>query len=113
VAAKRRKPSSSRARQDQQAASLYRRFTGMEPVSAGTVKVAALPATAVTIGYIDAVDYETRRHDEIQRFRHVFKKSARPLFCVSPDGRQLLLIGGAFRFTERGIVDRRRRTRKA
>jgi hypothetical protein len=99
----------SRSREVRQAASLSRRFSGMEPRVAGTVNVARLPRTAISIGYIDAVDYETFRHGEVQRFRHVFKKHSRPLFCVSPDGRQLLMLGGAFRFTARGIVDRSRR----
>lgn len=99
----------TRSREVRQAASLSRRFSGMEPRVAGTVNVARLPRTAISIGYIDAVDYETFRHGEVQRFRHVFKKHSRPLFCVSPDGRQLLMLGGAFRFTARGIVDRSRR----
>jgi hypothetical protein len=36
---------------------------------------------------------------------HEFKKSSRPELVAKSDGGMLALIGGKFRFTERGIVD--------
>lgn len=98
-------------RDEKRAAARYKRFTGHDPVKTGTVNIPPTPKAVVAIGYLDSVSYETMRHGRIQRFRHVFAKHARPLFVASPDGRQLLMLGGAFRFTERGIVDAPRRKR--
>ncbi len=47
----------------------------------------------------------TRSGGKIEKYVHEFKAQDRPMLVVSPDGRQLMLIGGRFRFTERGIVD--------
>jgi len=33
-------------------------------------------------------------------------KGSRPLLVASPDGKCLMLLGGRFKFTDRGIVDR-------
>lgn len=93
------------------AARRYTAFTKQRAVKTGTVHVPPLPHAVVAIGYVDAVSYETLREGKLQRFRHAFAKHARPLLCASPDGRRLLMLGGAFRFTERGIVDRRRKRR--
>jgi len=41
-----------------------------------------------------------------KNYIHEFKQRSRPSLCTSHDGKVLLLVGGAFRFTDRGIVDR-------
>lgn len=102
-----KKPAPSRA--VKQAARRYESFTGQRAVKTGTIDVPALPRAVVAIGYVDAIDYETMRHGRIQRFRHRFAKNARPLFACSPNGRTLYMLGGAYQFTARGIVDKRRR----
>jgi hypothetical protein len=38
-------------------------------------------------------------------YRHEFRKKSRPDLCVTPDGLQLVLIGGNYQFTGRGITD--------
>lgn len=97
----------SQRKQIKQAASLYRRFSGHKAESAQKVKVRKLPKTAVAIGTIVGVIYDTIRDGKRERYIHEFRKRSRPLFAVSHDGKQLLMLGGAYDFTERGIVDRR------
>lgn len=92
------------------AADLYERFTGHDAEEVGRVKVAALPKVAALIGDCDGVLYTTVRDGKTERYIHKFKAADRPLLAVSPDGKQLLLIGGHYKFTERGIVDATDRT---
>ena len=87
------------------AADLYERFTGHDPEELGTVKVPPLPKVAAVVGECDGVLYTTVRDGKAERYIHEFAKKDRPLLCVSPDGRQILLVGGRYRFTEAGIVD--------
>lgn len=37
---------------------------------------------------------------------HRFKKSARPVLYVSADGKQVYVLAGAYRFTDRGFEDK-------
>lgn len=70
------------------------------------VNVPALPKVALDIGTVTAIEYATNRGGRPATYRHSFRKGSRPLFAVSHDGKQLILLGGAFRFTHRGIVDK-------
>lgn len=88
------------------AAQLYEDFSGHEAEEIGSVKLSENPKVAVAVGEIEAIMYNTVRDGVKERYIHKFKASARPLFCVSFDGKQLLLVGGEYDFTERGIVDR-------
>lgn len=85
---------------------LYRDFSGHEPESLGNLSIPDLPKVGIVIGEVEGIIYNTVRDDVFERYIHKFKKSARPLFIVSPDGKQLLLLDGDFDFTERGIVDK-------
>jgi hypothetical protein len=87
------------------AAKLYTKFTGHEDVRVSKVRVEKTPDVMLAIGYVDGVMYSTVRDGIAEKYIHKFKRSARPLFLVSPDGKQLFMLGGAFDFTERGIVD--------
>lgn len=64
-----------------------------------------LPKSAAVIGELDAVQYTTIRDGRVEAYEHRFRAGDRPMLCTSPDGRQLLIVGGAYVFTERGIVD--------
>lgn len=88
------------------AADLYTRFTGHDAESVGKVKVPRLPAVGVAIGELDFVGYTTVRDGVTEAYIHKFHKKDKPLLVVSPDGKSLLLIGGNYTFTERGIVDK-------
>lgn len=89
------------------AARRYERFTGHDAEVFGSIEFPNLDGVAVAmIGECDGVLYTTVRDGKTERYIHEFEEADKPLLCVTPDGRQLLLIGGRYRFTERGIVDR-------
>ena len=83
---------------------LYSDFHGEPPRH---VKMHRLPAfrEGVEVGPLVAVTYDTVRDGKKIRFEHEFKKRASPLLTVSDDGRKIAVIGGDFRFTDRGFVD--------
>ena len=88
-----------------QAADLYERFSGHDPEAIGKVRVPPIPKVGVAVGEVDGILYSTVRDGKLEKYIHKFRKSDRPLFVVSPDGKQLFLIEGRYTFTERGIVD--------
>ena len=87
------------------AADLYERFTGHDAEPIGVVDVPEIPDTVATIGPCDAVCYTTIRDGVTERYIHEFAAKDRPLLCISPNGKQIYLIGGRYVFTDRGIVD--------
>lgn len=87
------------------AVSIYERFTGHDAEEAERIKKPKMPDAAAVIGLCDGLLYTTVRDGVTERYIHKFRAKDKPLFCVSPDGKQLLLIGGNYDFTERGIVD--------
>ena len=88
------------------AARLYEDFTGHSAEIVAKVKKPVYPDAVLLIGECDGILYTTVRDGKKEAYIHKFKVSSRPLFCVSPDGKTLYLLGGAFSFTERGIVDK-------
>jgi hypothetical protein len=96
----------ARGRNDlERAADLFERFTGHDAQNETRVTVPPLPKVAAVIGECDGLLYTTVRDGQTERYIHKFRKADRPLLCVAPDGRQILLVGGRYRFTEAGIVD--------
>ena len=92
--------------QIQEAAALYADFSGHEPEIIGTLDKPDMPDVLIGIGEIDGVLYSTVRDGKLEKYIHKFTKKSRPLFAVSHDGKQLFMLGGAYTFTERGIVDK-------
>lgn len=88
------------------AAKLYENFTGHEGDVIARVTPPKMPKAVAVIGEIDGLMYTTIRDGVHEKYIHKFKKSARPMFCVSPDGKQIFLLGGEYLFTERGIIDK-------
>ena len=88
------------------AATLYSDFSGHEADESEMVEKPIVPDVLTVIGELEGVIYSTVRDSEHERYSHRFKRSSRPLLCVSPEGEQLFLIGGKFLFTDRGIVDK-------
>lgn len=94
---------SSTAKADR-AAELYEQFTGHDAKKITKFAI-NWPTHGLQVGFVDGIMYETVRDGVKEHYIHKFKKSARPIFGVSYDGKMLLPIGGKFRFTDRGIVD--------
>lgn len=90
-----------------QAARLYEDFTGEKAREIDLVGMPKFPDVGLVIGEITGIMYQTVRDGKLEDYIHEFKAAARPTFVVSHDGRQLLLLGGAYNFTARGIVDKR------
>lgn len=87
------------------AADLYERFTGHEADDYVRVHVEKPLKVGVAIGDVDGILYTTVRDGKTEKYIHKFRAADKPLFVVSPDGKQIALVGGKYTFTERGIVD--------
>lgn len=83
---------------------LFQEFTGHDATHYDRVTLPDM-SVCVQIGKLEGIAYETKRDGKTLKYFHQFKKAARPIFAVTHDGRALVIVGGAFRFTERGIVD--------
>jgi hypothetical protein len=97
-----------------EAAKLFRDFTGHDAEITSRVDAArelGLPVRKgqkiplLAFGELLAVEYETIRDNVTERYRHAFRKSSRPLIAARHDGKRIYIVGGRYRFTERGIVD--------
>lgn len=88
-----------------QASKLIQDFSGHKPRFAGTARVPKFPRIGIAIGQVLGIAYETKRSGRIEKYYHPFATESRPHLVVTPDGSQLLLLGGAYSFTERGIED--------
>lgn len=89
----------------QQAVDAYTGFRGDPPQSVDVIEVPQIDPVLLTMGECLGVMYETTRDGKREKYIHQFKKSARPLLCVSSDGLQLYLIGGSYSVTDHGIED--------
>lgn len=87
------------------AADLVERFKGHDAEELGTFYIPDLPSTVAVIGECDGVLYTTVRDGQVEKYIHKFAAKDKPLLCVSPDGQQMIFVGGRYVFTERGIVD--------
>lgn len=87
------------------AADLVERFKGHDAETLGVFDVPDIPSTVAVIGECDGVLYTTVRDGRTEKYIHKFRAKDKPLLCVSPDGSQMLFVGGRYVFTERGIVD--------
>lgn len=92
--------------QVRQGAKLLHAFTGMKNLKVKRLTLPKTPPTVAQVGKVRAIIYDTVRDGKHETYIHKFKVSSRPLFAVSPDGKQLFMLGGAYNFTDRGIVDK-------
>lgn len=90
------------------AISLYQKFSGHTPefIDKVTLKV---DTVAFAIGHCDGIMYETIRDGKREHYIHKFRKGSRPVLASSSDGKQLYMLEGAYKFTDRGIVDKKGR----
>lgn len=87
-------------------AKLYNDFTGHAPTKIQRVRVPKTSGKRVAIGPVTAIMYLARDGEKLVHYIHRFKRGSRPSLTVTPDGKRIELLGGAFRFTDRGIVDK-------
>lgn len=88
----------------QRAAKLYRAFTGKRPGRITRVPLTPLPKAGLAFGELFDIGYRSFRDGKL--YRHSFRVSSRPLVVASSDGKQVLIVGGRYAFTDRGIEDR-------
>ena len=97
-------PLSSKAR-IKAAKQAFEEFTGHEADIVDTVDLKEYD-TAFVLGELTGLMYECIRDNNREHYLHEFKKSARPLLCVSHDGKQLIIAGGNYFVNEAGINDK-------
>lgn len=71
-----------------------------------TIKMPSLPSVGLVIGPLTMIGYSTVENGRVKEYLHQFRPTSRPALVASHDGKSLLIVGGQFRFTERGIVDK-------
>lgn len=94
----------NRQTQIEHAMALFKRFRLDDPQHIDDVAFTT-PTVGMVIGDCDGILYTTKRNGKVERYKHDFKKSARPLLVASWDGKQVLLVGGNYNFTQDGITD--------
>ena len=98
-------PRGAEAERVSQAARLFEDFTGHQADSMDKV-VWKVPDVAVQFGRLEGVMYSTVRDGKHERYLHKFKGKSQPLLGASHDGKQLVIVGGRYQFTDAGIEDR-------
>ena len=81
----------------------FEEFTGHPGEVIGEIEIPDMPKTVWVLGELTAVCYEATRDGITEQYMHEFNKKHRPLLCVAPDGKQLIVAGGRYKVTERGI----------
>ena len=88
------------------AVKLYESFTGH--IANKYLKSARLPQpeVGVLIGKCDGILYTTVRDGKTEKYIHEFTGKSCPQLCASADGKYLFFVGGNYRFTQAGIIDK-------
>jgi hypothetical protein len=86
------------------AVKLFRDFREEAPGRARTVRVERPRAVAV-MGSCEFIGYVTTHGGRSHLYIHEFAPGSRPLMTAGAKRNQLVLVGGRYRVTERGIVD--------
>lgn len=83
---------------------LFEKFSGHTPEY---IDKKDLPKIDVgfKIGTLDGLLYTTVRDGRTEKYVHKFKRRARPILVSNFDGSFIALVGGDYKFTDRGIVD--------
>ena len=88
-------------RNEAQIIKLYKQFHGEPPRHRDNIAVPDYKVL-MRIGPLTHIAYIA--DDDGKNYMHKFKLSSRPI--LTTDGKHLVIIGGRFRFTDRGITDR-------
>lgn len=87
-----------------EAARRFEEFTGHAATKEFRIQQRPI-RTGLAVGKLVGVMYEATRDGATDKYFHRFKKSSQPLLIANHDGSTLGIVGGRFRFTDRGIVD--------
>ena len=102
------------SRELRQAGRLFADFTGHDPRIGERLdasRALGLPIQPgrkiplVAFAELLEVKDRTIRDGKEEFYRHPFRASSRPLLAARHDGKRLYIVGGRYRFTDRGIVD--------
>jgi len=86
----------------QRGSKLFKAFNDRPPEKLDKVQIPEYEVL-VEIGECTHIAYLA---DDGKNYIHRFKPSSRPVLAVTDDGKHLVLLGGKYRFTDRGIVDK-------
>jgi len=84
--------------------SLLNSFAGRSARETLSVNSPSIKAGLV-VGDLEGVMYRANRDGKEENYFHRFKRNSRPLLIAAHDGSQIGIVGGQYRFTERGIED--------
>lgn len=87
------------------AVNLYQSFREKAPKRIKVVQF-DVPEAVMVVGHVEEIAYRTTHGEKTEHYVHAFEPGSRPLLVASHDGKQLLLLGGRYKFTDRGIVDK-------
>ncbi len=92
------------------AAKAVRLYRGFREAAPRGVERWTLPAdqVGVKMGLCVGIIYATTVGGKREKFIHEFRRDAAPVLAVGEAGAQLYLLGGKYRVTERGIIDKRK-----
>lgn len=85
------------------AANSFREFTGHKPEGVVTLPAPKRAGVAWLLGELEGVIYRAKRDGKTERYLHKFRSTDRPALAVTFDGQQLVILGGGYRVTKRGI----------
>lgn len=83
---------------------LYRDFTGAQGTEVVKMELPKNPREGLVFGELLVIGYRSMRDGK--PYAHEFRKSSRPLLVASHDGKQIVIVGGRYIFTDRGIEDK-------
>lgn len=88
------------------AASAYGEFKGRKARTASLVKMPKLKGEAWKLGELVGVVYLATHNStgKPRKYLHEFRTNARPALAVCNDGQQLVILGGGYWVTDRGII---------
>lgn len=84
------------------AANLFRKFQGRLPAPGELREISQPPTASLEMGKLDGVIYTCV--GDGKKYIHRFGKSRRPVLYASYDGKQLFILAGEYRLTERGLI---------
>lgn len=87
------------------AADKFEAFTGHEAREVYETRLDDHEVSGYRLGSMIGAAYEATRDGKTEQYFHKFSKKARPDLVARDDGKQLYVVGGDYKVTDRGIED--------